>query len=77
MGWSRRWRLDGVPLGLRLGVSDAEGAGPFLFFLARLGRLSSSEPSSAGLSCELKWVMRAMGTSDGDSKVLAAMASEV
>ena len=64
-------------MGQGLGVSDAEGAVPFLFFLGRLGRLSSSEPSSAGLSFEVKWVMWAMATSDGDSKVLAAMASEV
>ncbi len=64
-------------MGLGLGASDTEGAAPFLFFLGRLGSLSSSEPISAGLSCELEWVMRAMATSDGVSKVLAAMASEV
>ncbi len=77
MGCRRVWRLDGVPLGLGMGASDADGAAPFLFFLGRLGSLSSPEPSSAGLSCEVEWVMRAMATSDGVSKVLAAMASEV
>ncbi len=77
MGWSCVWRLDGVALGLGLCALDTEGAAPFLFFLGRLGSLSSSESCSAGLSCEVEWVMRAMATSDGVSKVLAAMASEV
>ena len=60
--------LDGVPLGM----ASAEG---LALFLGRLGSLSSSEPFS-GASWR-QWVLRAMATSEGVSKVHAAMASEV
>ena len=77
VGQSRVRLLDGVPLGSGFAVSGMECAEGFALFLGRLGSLSSSEPFSGASSAGRQWVLRAMATSEGVSKVHAAMASEV
>ena len=77
VGQSRVWLLHGVPLGSGLPVSGMECAEDFALFLGRLGSPSSSEPFSGATSAGREWVLRAMATSEGVSRVHAAMASEV
>ena len=77
VGQSRVRLLDAVPLGSGFALSGMECAEGFALFLGRLGSPSSSEPLSGASSAGRQWVLRAMATSEGVSRVLAAMASEV
>ena len=77
VGQSRVRLLDGVLLSSGFAVSGMECAEGFALFQGRLGSPSSSETFSCASSTGRQWVLRAMATSEGVSRVLAAMASEV